>query len=472
MPRSTTDVAIVGAGIWGLAAYHFLRRLAPSRRVQLFESAPAAGGAISTVREGYFLFEPGPNSLLDNSPELRRLLDETGLTAQIVEARTEAASSRYIVRGGRLRKLPTSPPTMIKSDLFSLGAKLHLARELFVRRAPADLEETLEQFVLRRLGREFLDYAVDPFVSGTFAGVPAELCVRSAFRRLWSLEQNHGSLIRGAIRMARERKKAAAATGANTDAAGAVQAGPSGKMLTFADGLQTLISTLAEPATDDLTTGVRLTSVDRTSSGFALGFDGASGPLEVTASSLLLTFPAHAYADVRFGFDMPAAALRDIPYPPVTAVFFGYKRYPLGDPPAGFGFLVPRVEQRRILGTLWNSSAYPGRAPVGGAAFTTYIGGRRQPEIAAWDDDRLIDAVRDELRDLMGIETAPDEVILRRWKRAIPQYVMGHPQVMSAIDAVEQAQPGLIVGGNFRGGISVGDCVSRAFEAAQKIAGA
>ncbi|MDA0335125.1 MAG: protoporphyrinogen oxidase [bacterium] len=470
MTRTTTDVAIVGAGIWGLAAHHFLRRLAPHLKVQLYEAAAVAGGAISTIRRGDFLFEPGPNSLLDNSPELRRLLDETGLAAQIVEARAEAARSRFIVRGGRLRKLPTSPPAMIRSDLFSLSAKLHLARELFVRRAPADAEETLEQFVLRRLGREFLDYAVDPFVSGTFAGVPAELCVRSAFRRLWNLEQNHGSLIRGAIKMARERKKTAAAAGADEKAAGAVQAGPSGKMLTFADGLQTLTRTLSAPAADRLTTGAQLQSVSRNDSGFVLGFDGASGALEVGAASVLLTMPSHAYANVRFNFDIPGAALRDIPYPPVTAVFFGYRQYPLGAPPEGFGFLVPRVEQRRILGTLWNSSAYPGRAPAGGAAFTTYIGGRRQPEITTWDDERLIAAVQDELRELMGIETAPDEIILRRWERAIPQYVMGHPQVMSAIDAVEQAQPGLLVGGNFRGGISVGDCVSRAFEAAQKIA--
>jgi protoporphyrinogen/coproporphyrinogen III oxidase len=470
MTRTTTDVAIVGAGIWGLATHHFLRRLAPHLKVQLFEAAATAGGAISTVRQGDFLFEPGPNSLLDNSPELQRLLDETGLSAQLVEARPEAAKSRFIVRGGRLRKLPTSPPAMIKSDLFTLGAKLHLARELFVRRAPADAEETLEQFVLRRLGREFLDYAVDPFVSGTFAGVPAELCVRSAFRRLWNLEQQHGSLIRGAIRMARERKKAAAAAGDDAATAGAVQAGPSGKMLTFADGLQTLIGTLASPANDTLTTSARLTSVDREEAGFCLGFDSPSGPLTVAASSVLLTLPSHAYGDVRFGFEIPAAALRDIPYPPVTAVFFGFRQYPLGAPPEGFGFLVPRVEQRKILGTLWNSSAYPGRAPAGGAAFTTYIGGRRQPEITEWDDDRLIEAVRDELRDLMGIETAPDEVILRRWERAIPQYVMGHPQVMSDLDAVEQAQPGLFLGGNFRGGISVGDCVSRASEAARKIA--
>ncbi len=468
MSPTTTDVAIVGAGIWGLAADHFLQRLAPHAEVRLFEAGLRAGGAISTIRQGDFLFEPGPNSLLDNSPELRRLLDDTGLAAQVVAARPEAAENRFIVRGGRLRPLPMSPPGLLTSDLFSLGAKLRLAREPFVRRAAADAEETLAQFVLRRLGREFLDYAVDPFVSGTFAGVPDELCVRSAFRRLWELEQTHGSLIRGAIHKARERKKAAIASG-DDDGAPAVQAGPSGKMLTFADGLQRLVATLAEPLGDRLATGLSLRSVRRTGEAFELHFDGETGRKIVTATNLLLTLPAHAYAEVDFDFDIPTQALGDIPYPPVIAVFFGYNKHPIADPTAGFGFLVPRVEQRRILGTLWNSSAYPGRAPEGGAAFTTYIGGRRQPEITEWEDDRLIEAVRDELQQLMGIESTPDEIILRRWPRAIPQYVMGHRTAMSTIDALEETQPGLHIGGNFRGGISVGDCVSRAHETAQRI---
>lgn len=458
----STDVAVVGAGIWGLATHHYLRRLAPRTRVHLFDAGRRPGGAISTVCRGDYLFEPGPNSLLDNSPELRQLLDETGLSEPVIEARPEAARNRFIVRDGRLRPLPMSPPALLTSDLFSLGAKLRLAREPFVRAADADAEETLEQFVLRRLGREFLDYAVDPFVSGTFAGLPSELCVRSAFRRLWNLEQNHGSLIRGAIRLARERKRAGSS--------GDVQAGPSGKMLSFAGGLQTLVDTLAQPLGDNLTPGVRLTSVRRGDQGLDLHFEGDSGGVDVQAATVLLTIPAHAYDDVSFGFDIPATALHGIPYPPVTAVFFGFDRHPLAEPPDGFGFLVPRVEGRSVLGTLWNSSAYTGRAPEGGAAFTTYIGGRRQPEIAGWEDDRLIHAVRDELRQLMGIEAKPDEIVLRRWERAIPQYVMGHGTAMGAVDNLEQSQPGLYVGGNFRGGISVGDCVSRASETARKIA--
>lgn len=465
-----TDVAIVGAGVWGLSAAHFLSRRAPGQRLDVFEADRVAGGAIRTVRRGDYLFEPGPNSLLDNSPELRVLLAETGLAERVVPAREAAAKCRYIVRGGRLRRLPMSPPAFLKADLFSTGAKLRLLREPFVRPAPADAEETLEQFVLRRLGREFLDYAVDPFVSGTFAGLPAELCVRSAFRRLWHLEQSHGSLIRGAIRLARERRRAAAAAGADAGAAGAVQAGPSGRMLTFPDGLQTLVDTLARPLAGRLHTGWRLREVRRESGGFALGFDADGTPRQLRCRALLVTVAAYAWADVQCDFGLPRQRLAAIPYPPVVAVFFGFDQHPQAQPMDGFGFLVPRVERRHILGTLWTSSAYPGRAPGGGAAFTTYLGGRRQPEIAAWDDERIAAAVGEELRDLMGIARAPDLTLVHRWPRAIPQYVIGHRAAMADVDRVEERQPGLFVGGNFRGGISVGDCVSGADAAARRIA--
>ena len=131
---------------------------------------------------------------------------------------------------------------------------------------------------------------------------------------------------------------------------------------------------------------------------------------------------------------------------------------------------MPGVEGRRILGTFWNSSAFEGRAPEGGAAFTTFVGGRRQPEIAAWDDGRLVETVRGELRELMGVEAAPDAVLIHRWERAIPQYVVGHRALMAGIARFEAGCPGLFVGGSFRGGISVGDCVTGAAEAARRIA--
>ena len=453
-----TAVAIVGGGLWGLAAAHSLRQLAPETGVSVFEAAPRPGGAVRTLRRDGFLFDAGPSSLLDNSPELRRLLAGTGLAGHLVKAREAASRTRFILRDGALRRVPASPPALLRSDLLSAGARLRLAREPFVRQAPADAEESLEQFVLRRLGREFVDYGADPFVAGTFAGSPAELCVRSAFPRLWELEREHGSLIRGAAGRSRRRQGEPSA-----------DAGPGGGIVSFNGGMQTLVEGLVRPLGERLRTRARLTSVRRESGGFRLAFEGPGAPASVRARAVLLTLPAHAYRDLRLDVDLPER-LTEIPYPPVTTVFFGYERHPLDPPPEGLGFLVPRVEGRRILGTFWNSSAFDGRAPEGGAAFTTFVGGRRQPEIAAWDDGRLVEVVRGELRELMGVEPAPDVVLVHRWERAIPQYVVGHRALMAGIDRLEAGCPGLFVGGNFRGGISIGDCVTAAAEAARRIA--
>ncbi|MFH1572226.1 MAG: protoporphyrinogen oxidase, partial [Gemmatimonadota bacterium] len=442
---------MVGAGISGLATAHALRQTGLT--ATLFEKDERAGGSIQTVLVDGFLFEPGPNSVLDTSEYLRQLIVELGLREQ-VEFAADAARNRYVVRGGRLQALPLSPPGLIRSGLFSVGAKLRLLREPFVKPAPPEAEETLAEFVLRRLGREFLDYAVDPFVAGTFAGRPEELCVRTAFKRLYALEQNHGSLIRGAIRMKKERAREAAA-GEKVQ----LQAGPGQRLFSFKGGMRVLVETLLAELGDAVRTGHPVQEVRAVDGGYALSGTGPGGPWQARARAVVLTLDAHAYARLRFGFEFPfVERFGRIPYPPVAAVFSGFRHDPTGGRLDGFGFLTPRVEGRRILGTLYNSCVFTGRAPAGGVAMTTFVGGRRQPDHAGWDDDRLRQAVLDEHRDLLGIEAPPDVFRIQRWPRAIPQYLLGHRQLVADLEAYEGRQPGLFLSGNFRGGISVADC--------------
>lgn len=454
---------MVGGGISGLATGHFLKQCGV--RATVLEREGRAGGSIRTVRRNGFLFEPGPNSVLDNSEAMRQLIDEVGLT-ESVEYASEAATNRYIVRDSQLMALPASPIAFLRTRLFSARAKLRLLREPFIRPAPPEAEETLAEFVLRRLGREFLDYAIDPFVAGTFAGVPEELCVRSAFRRLHALEQEHGSLIRGAIRLKKQRRKERPEVQSDR-----LQAGPSQRLFSFAGGFSTLVGALTAELGDDLRTGTAVQGIERDGDGFSLLCSSPEGELQVKASSVALTIDAWAYPKVAFGFDFPLrAALAQIPHPPVASVFLGYRLNPLGRDLDGFGFLTPRLEQRRILGTLWNSCLFGGRAPEGGIALTTFVGGRRQPENATWEDDQLVGAVREELRDLMGLEPPPDEAIVHRWSHAIPQYTVGHGDFVRRIEAFEESQPGLYLAGNYRGGISLGDCVTNAQTMSARIA--
>ena len=194
----------------------------------------------------------------------------------------------------------------------------------------------------------------------------------------------------------------------------------------------------------------------------------------VPAAAVALTIPAHGYEQLELGFECAAArqALARIYYPPVAVVFCGYRRNPLDHPLEGFGFLVPRRENRQILGSLWNSSLFSGRAPEGGLALTVFVGGSRQPENALWPEDKMMGVVNEELKELLGLQTRPDHQVLFRWPRAIPQYQVGHQRLMEAVEACEVQHPGLYLGGNFRGGISVADCVKSAHALADRVAGA
>lgn len=448
-------VAVIGAGVTGLTLAHLLDRQGIPVRVYEAQSRP--GGAMQTTREQGFLVEHGPNSAQETTPLLRQLFTGLGIDEQF-EYASPASKNRYVVRGGKLHAVPLGPPALLGTGLFSGAAKLRLMAEPFIGRANPDDDEDLAHFVTRRLGREFLDYAIDPFVSGVFAGLPEKLSVRSAFPRLWELEQEYGSLIKGAILGARARRK-------RQD-----QSKQSAQSFSFKEGLQTLIDGLARSLGDKVQTGVPLRAVRKESQGYTLEL--ANHPEAVRASAVVLTIPAHGYEHLELGFECAAArqALAKIYYPPVAVVFCGYRRNPLDRPLAGFGFLVPRRENRQILGSLWNSSLFTGRAPEGGLALTVFVGGSRQPEHALWPEDKLQEVVADELKGLLGLPR-PDLQLIFRWPRAIPQYQVGHRQLMAAVENCEAQHPGLYLGGNFRGGISVADCVKSAHALADKVAG-
>jgi oxygen-dependent protoporphyrinogen oxidase len=451
-----TDVVVVGAGISGLSLTHYLRRR--GFEVELLECADRAGGKIHTHRQGNFLVEHGPSSLLETSSRLGELIANLGIGQEQIYTSC-LAKNRYVARDGSLHPLPLNPAALIRSKLFSTGAKLKLLREPFVRPQSAGGPESLAAFVERRLGREFLDYAIDPFVAGIFAGTPEKLGVESAFPKLFALEREYGSLIKGALLGGRKRHK---------------QAGTSkqkARMFAFRQGMGTLVDALAADVSDSLRLGVRPREIEEADDGYVVAVEGASGSWRIRTRSLAFAMPAHAYANLSFRFDFPVgASLSRIIYPPVNVVFFGYQDPPGGRTLDGFGFLIPRRENRKILGTSWNSSLFPGRAPEQGVALTTFVGGTRQPQVAMLENDELVDLVRAELRELLGIAGAPQEVRVIRWPRAIPQYGLEHGAITAELEAFEQRHPGIYLTGNFRNGISAPDCVEQSHRLSTQIA--
>jgi oxygen-dependent protoporphyrinogen oxidase len=442
------DVVVIGGGISGLSTAWWLQRAGVD--VIVLEKEKDVGGTMKTLRQDGWLVELGPNSTLETTPLIGQILRETGIEGERRYA-DASGNKRYILRNGTLHALPMSPAAFFGSRLWTLPGKLRLLKEPFVGRAI--VEESVADFVERRLGREFLDYAINPFVSGVYAGRPEKLSVRYAFPKLYALEERYGGLIRGMIGGRRERKKRAET------------AKDRARMFSFAGGMHTFPLGIAAKLGERVRTEVAVTGVEHgagtSGSGrFRVSFTSRGIADAFHASAVVLSTPSSGAAEL-LGRIAPDCALRvkQIYYPPVAEIFFGFRAEQVGCPLDGFGFLVPEREKRKILGTIWSSSLFEGRAPGGNVALTTFAGGARQPEVAALDDNELGETVLRELRDIMGIMGSPVFSRIIRWPRAIPQYEVGYGTVLSAIDETEQRVPGLFLCSNYRGGIAVGDCI-------------
>jgi protoporphyrinogen/coproporphyrinogen III oxidase len=435
-------IAILGAGISGLSAAWNLERA--GIQIGLFEVSGRAGGTIESIRRDGWMHEGGPNSVLEGPAEVAYLIKALGLEPRRLYA-ADAARSRYVVRRGRLEAMPTSAGAFLRSRLFSVWAKLRIASEFFRPPGRRTENESVAEFTLRRLGREFLDYAVDPFVAGVYAGDPTRLSVRHAFPKLLALERDHGSLLRGAIR--------------RHNASG----GPSGRLFSFPGGLEELPRALAESLGGSLRLQARILSVRRQDEEWMIAYERGGETREERFSAVICTLPGDALARLRFeGFEntVGLSVMGEIEHPPVASVFTGFRREDVSHALDGFGVLVPRAEGRSILGTLFSSTLFPGRAPAGHVALTTFVGGARQPAFGCLDDEALVGLVRTELAILLGVRAAPVFASVRRHARAIPQYTLDYDRYQAACAKVEASAPGLYIGGNCRDGVSLPACLA------------
>jgi protoporphyrinogen/coproporphyrinogen III oxidase len=438
---SPPRIAVLGAGITGLAAAWNLQRDGFSSIV--FEKSDRVGGAIGSIRREGWLHELGPNSLVE-SLEVAAFVDAIGLGSRRLYA-ASVAKHRYVMRDGRLVALPVSPFGFVTTRLFSWRAKLALLGEPWRKPAPAGLDESVAAFTRRRLGNEFLDYAVNPFVAGVYAGDPERLSVQHAFPKLHALEQQHGSLIRGALKRRRAKGD------------------PGGRIFSFPDGLGELPAAIART----LRTAVRLRttvkSIRRTRDAWEIVSECGGLLTSETYAAVVCALSADALAALGIeGVSLGGGLnlLREIEHPPVVSILTGFKRTDVRHPLDGFGVLVPEVERRRILGTLFSSTLFAGRAPDDHVALTTFVGGTRHPPLANLDDRDLLRVVQEELAHLVGTSAAPVFTAIQRWPRAIPQYAMGYQRFKAAMANLEIAAPGLLIGGNARDGISLANCIA------------
>ena len=447
----TSTFLIIGGGVTGLALSLDLAR--QGRSVTLVEAEEAPGGNVNSVTEDEWQVELGPNTLLCK-PSLYRLIDSLGLVDEIIFPPT-ASKKRYVVSDGQPVPLPSGALSAVTHSLLGFKAWCHLFSEPF--RKPAAHEETLAAFVERRLGPRVLEHFVDPFVSGVYAGDPQRLSAQAAMPRLHRMEQQHGSLLRGGIAAmgsARAQRRQERSDGFPDHWRGS--------LVSFPRGLETLTQAMADEFAHypeaRLVTGSRVASIRREEDRWqAIDQNNQS----FRGHEMVLATPAPISAKLLQHVDTDLhAALDEIAYPPLAAVALGYPSDAISHPLDGFGMLIPGREKRQTLGALFSSTLFPARAPQGHALLTCFIGGRRNPGVMAQPDDELINIISTELSEILGIQGPPVFSRVKRWSRAIPQYEVGHLERIEAIEARVARHQGLHLAGNWRDGISVGDCIN------------
>ncbi len=452
-----STVGIIGAGIAGLAAAYQLQKKGAS--VHVLDAADRVGGVIQSESTEGFLVEHGPNSIRADAAALEMIIDDLDLHEERIWA-NDAANTRYVVRDGRPTPLPRSVGSFLSTDLFSTQAKLRLLAEPFIGRSEAS-DESIAQFTRRRLGREVLDYAIAPFVGGVFAGSPEDLSVRHAFRRLATLEDDYGSLLLGVL------QNAWSSGGADAKKA------PSG-LFSFRDGLQTLPNAMANALGNRITLNAPVTALDQNGSQWRVAATPPNGKEYSRAfDALICTAPLHRLPAMDVDTPVDLDPLADVWYPPLSVLALGYPRSAVDHPESirdGFGLLVPPIEDEfNVLGTIFSSTLFPGRAPEDHVLLTSFVGGARAPDRATRKTAPLQSTVERDLDRLLGVEGTP---VFRRhvhWPNAIPQYTVGYGTVKETLDEIEQRHPRLAFAGNYRQGVSVGDALTSGVEAAHRL---
>lgn len=443
-------IGIIGAGISGLTlAYELQQR---GIDYHLWEASGVPGGYIGSRREpapndGSYLRELGPNSLLGGT-DLLNWLDGLGLTPEL-EFSKPVSKARYIFRRGQYRPLPTGPLSLLTGSFFSWSTKRAILRELMGNTPPAGPEaangETLGQFFRRHFSSELVDYALAPFVAGIYAGDPDQLLVSETFPALLDYERQYGSVLRGFAK--------------NQSATGRRQS------FSFRDGMQTLPNALASRLTN-LSLNDPIDRIDRVGDDWRVS--SRNGTSTVQRLVLAVSAPAAATLLAPHYVDF-ARALRQITYPPMTAVHSAYKRADVSHPLNGFGGLNPHVEGRFAAGHIWSSSLFDDRCPADEVLFTTFVGGQTNPANARAADDVITACVHQELSESFGIRAErPTFKSIYRWERAIPQYDRSLAAVKPFVTSVASAN--LFVCANWYGGVSLSDCIGKGLRLADQLA--
>ncbi len=462
----TRRIIVVGGGVSGLSAAHFVKRIATGRgrsvQVDLFEREVRAGGKFDARSDSGYIVEAGPNGFLDSKPWTLDLVRELGMDGELLPS-DQSAARRFIYSRGRLHELKASPLSFFLGGPLSIPGRLRIMAEPLASATPTGKDTSLAEFAQRRLGKEALERLLDPMVSGIFAGDPYRMSLRAAFPRISELEEQYGGLTKAMFSIAAQRKKAKKRGEEQGISSG--PSGPGGVLTSFRKGVSQLTDRLAANMGEHIHTGARVNRLRLVNKGLKVLTDEG----EFEADGIILATPADRAAVIlEEAAPQSSAILSQIPYSPMAVVGVGYDLDDLREPPNGFGYLIPRVENRKILGALWTSSIFPGsRSPEGKFLIRVMVGGARDHETPFLPEEELLATVKEELAVTMGLTAEPSFFTVIRWKEAIPLYTVGHLERLA--EAEKQLPPGVVLAGNAYRGVGINDCVREAEAAAEKM---
>lgn len=465
-------VVVVGGGIAGLAAAHRILELARERgrtlEFTLVEARERLGGTIATERTDGFVIEAGPDSFISEKPWALALAERLGLSDRLVKT-DDRFRRTYVVRRGRLVSLPEgfqllAPARLwpfLTSPLFTWPGKLRMAMDLLLPRRVGSEDESLGSFVRRRLGREALELVAQPLVAGIYTADPDHLSVAATLPRFSEMERTHRSLILALWRASRRAQGGVPTRERGSGARWSL-------FLTFVGGMEELVRALADrlpPGSVRLKE--RVVGLSHAGDLWRVGLaDGGA----LDADAVIVAAEAHQTARLVRPLDPGLSLLLEgIPYASSATVTLAYRREEIGHPLDGFGFVVPRIEQRPILACTFSSVKYPGRAPAGHVLLRVFLGGALDAGILKEDDGEIVAAVRAQVNELLGITRPPLLTRLHRYPGSMAQYQVGHLETVAAIERRVALHPGLALAGSAYRGVGISDCVHSGEAAAESI---
>ena len=468
--QHTTRVAIIGGGIAGLATAYYLQEKARQAGLplsySLIESAPDFGGKIVTYEGDGFVIEGGPDSFITQKPAALRLCRELGLEDRLLGT-NDARRKVFVLDGGRLRSLPDGVMLIVPtrftpfalSPLISVPGKVRMGMDLFIPPRREDGDESLADFIRRRLGQEALDKIAEPLMAGIHVADPERLSLQATFPRFIQLEQKYGSLIKGMLAQKARRAEA------NRNGAG--DGGKLSLFMTLQSGLRELVEALVARLEGDLLLGTGVADLARAEDGYRLRLaDGRS----LDADAVILATPSYAAADlVEPLHPALAAELRAIRYVSTATVSLGFRRAEFEHPLDGFGFVVSSRDKSKLMACTWTSTKFDGRTPGEHVLLRAFVGGPHNEGLVDLPDEELLGLVREELREVMGVAAQPVASRIYRWPGGNPQYDVGHLERVDQLEAIAADLPGLYFTGSAYRGVGLPDCIQQGQATAEAV---